>query len=370
MKLSFSATSYPATAKDWRGVFIRHMAEGLASSPDVDLRIFAPPGPRPANSRELSSAEDSVWLNAISNQGGFAHLLRTRPWSGALSAAQFIRRMRRALSTQGPFDSHHLNWLQTALALPNDQTPAVITALGSDLQLLGIPGMRQLINRKLHGRPVAVCPNADWMIPTLRKKLAPHVQIIPVQFGVEDKWFELKRDPQMRPPVWIAVTRVTRGKIGDLFDWCEPLFANQNRQLHLIGPAQDDTPIPSWVHFHGPTHSDELEGRWFPRAAGLITLSQHAEGRPQVMLEAMAAGLPIIASGIPAHQDFIVEGENGFLVQNRAELASAMSQVEDQAFNSMASERAKRWAQTNVGTWRACADKYLEIHAELQRALK
>jgi len=51
--------------------------------------------------------------------------------------------------------------------------------------------------------------------------------------------------------------------------------------------------------YHGPVSPDNLWGKWFPLCSGLITLSHHDEGKPQVMIEAMVAGLPVIASDMP-----------------------------------------------------------------------
>ena len=50
------------------------------------------------------------------------------------------------------------------------------------------------------------------------------------------------------------------------------------------------------------------------------------EGMPNSMLEAMACGLPIVASDIPAHREIIKSGENGLLIssQNPKELAGAI----------------------------------------------
>src|SRR3546814_20018551 len=69
------------------------------------------------------------------------------------------------------------------------------------------------------------------------------------------------------------------------------------RSLHLYGPMEEEVELPGWVHYHGPASPRLLADEVFPAARGLITLSQHAEGRPQVLLEAMAASQIGKASG-------------------------------------------------------------------------
>jgi glycosyltransferase involved in cell wall biosynthesis len=150
-----------------------------------------------------------------------------------------------------------------------------------------------------------------------------------------------------------------------LFDWCEPFFSRGARELHLFGPMQQTVPLPSWVHYHGPATPESLCGDWFPRAQGLITLSQHAEGRPQVMLEAMASGMPIIASRIPAHEDLLQHEQTGWLCGDADGVGRALRALEVAHINVELGLRAKAWARTQVGTWDDCAARYCDVYKDL-----
>ena len=71
-----TATSYPAGEADWQGRFIYDMAESLASTGQLDLRLWAPPGRLPVGVESAFGEDDAVWLERLLNQGGIAHLLR------------------------------------------------------------------------------------------------------------------------------------------------------------------------------------------------------------------------------------------------------------------------------------------------------
>ncbi len=266
-------------------------------------------------------------------------------------------------------DSYHINWLQCALPLPDNGLPALISVLGNDLALLRLPLMRSLLRRVMRRRRVAICPNAGWMSAPLEAAFGDLAEITPVTFGIDARWYDIEREPRFDPRIWLAVTRLTNDKLGPLFEWSATLFGNSQRELHLFGPMQEQIVVPPWVRYHGAATPEQLAAEWFPRAAGLITLSRHAEGRPQVMLEAMAAGLPIIASNMPAHASVVREGATGFLCGSSEEYALAMTRLDDAQTNAAFGIAARKVARDEYGTWDDCAQRYLQIHHRLLAGL-
>lgn len=64
----------------------------------------------------------------------------------------------------------------------------------------------------------------------------------------------------------------------------------------------------------------------FYQNADFFLFPSHAEGSPTVLIEAIACGLPVIASDIPPNHDAVAEGENGrfFPVGNLSAMESAI----------------------------------------------
>ena len=203
------------------------------------------------------------------------------------------------------------------------------------------------------------------MEPHLKELFGDCASIACIPFGIDPRWYAVERKIQ-QPPVWLAVTRLTANKLGPLLEWSQPLFEEGVRQLHLFGPMQETIELPQWIHYHGPATPEQLVTEWFPRAQGLISLSQHAEGRPQVMLEAMAAGLPIIASQLSAHSDLITHDRTGLLCASQQEYADALAELEQHEANSRIGAAAREWVMQELGTWDDCAARYAHIYRQLQ----
>ncbi|KOR31444.1 group 1 glycosyl transferase [Achromatium sp. WMS2] len=366
MSVLMVSTSYPENLSAWQGLFIRHLADALGAYPGIKLQLWAPPGEHSKFVADACTIEESMWLKQLLAQGGIAHILRQRNLSSIVQPIKLLLLLRRVYTRHIQDSILHINWLQNALPLYRlrTQQPALISVLGTDMSLLNVPGVRQGLRRVFTQRRCLIAPNADWMTGRLQQLFGDVARIKPVVFGIDPKWYELQRGALAVPSKWLVVSRLTTAKIGPLFAWGAALFG-KNRELHLFGPNQESMEIPTWVHYHGPTHPQDLITNWFPQATGLITLSKHAEGRPQIMLEAMAAGLPVIASQQPAHADLIQSAQTGWLVANQESLQTAVEWLENISNNIKIGQQARIWTQQHIGTWDDCAKRYVDAYNQL-----
>ena len=362
MRVLLTSTSYPRSATDWRGRFIADMASALAARSDLQLSCWMPPGEVLSGASDATTPSDRRWLDKLAQQGGIAHALRSQPVGGLIKAVVLLRRLRSAYRRED-WDVAHVNWLQNALPLPKGK-PAVITVLGSDFGLLRLPGMAALMRATLKGRPALLAPNADWMVPELRRLFGDLALVKAIPFGVHRRWFAVQPIPTQEPHPWLVVSRVTQAKLGHLLTWGEGRFGSE-RPLVLFGPMQEQIPLPAWVDYRGATHPEALSRDWFPKAAGLITLSQHDEGRPQIMLDAMAAGLPIIASDIPAHRDLLHHRKTGWLADSPASLDEALRFLGKVANRRRVGQTARAWVKTEIGDWSDCAGRYVAAYRQV-----
>jgi glycosyltransferase involved in cell wall biosynthesis len=106
---------------------------------------------------------------------------------------------------------------------------------------------------------------------------------------------------------------------------------------------------PAGVEFRPPVSSAEVPGL-LAGARALLVPSVCYEGAPRAILEAYAAGVPVLASRTGGVPELVVDGESGFLLPMRAPEAWA------EATNRLADDREAR--RLGEGAWRLWQERY------------
>ncbi|MBO3839438.1 MAG: GT4 family glycosyltransferase PelF [Thermoproteota archaeon] len=91
------------------------------------------------------------------------------------------------------------------------------------------------------------------------------------------------------------------------------------------------------------------------------------EGMPLTILEAMACGLPVIASKIPGSSEVVKDGETGILVEtgNVEQLSSAIIKLlEDENYAERIRKRAYEFVKNHY-SWDRVAEEYLKTYNEI-----
>ncbi len=167
----------------------------------------------------------------------------------------------------------------------------------------------------------AVAPLSPELMRGLRGKLTmiPNgVDLIEVdEAGAPPQ--ELQALQQMGPVIGYAGQLIVRKDLTTLIT----AFAQWNRRdasLVLVGEGDQRAElelltktlgVQDQVHFGG-FRPDRLE--WM-RGFDLFVLPSREEGIPRCLLEAMALGVPVLASDIPGNRDLVQDGDTGILFQ-------------------------------------------------------
>ena len=109
--------------------------------------------------------------------------------------------------------------------------------------------------------------------------------------------------------------------------------------------------------------------RLLPHFDALWSASMH-EGQSNAILEAMAAGVPVVATDIPGTRDLVLPGVTGYLVAvgHRAGLARWTNLlVDDAALRQRLGEAARRRAAEEFSV-AAMVRGYVELYGEVMRS--
>jgi len=130
------------------------------------------------------------------------------------------------------------------------------------------------------------------------------------------------------------------------------------------GPLRAGLP-PARLHFPGRQDSIAV-ARWLA-AADLFCLPSYSEGCPNVVVEALATGCPVVATrvgGIPE----LIDPDSGVLVPPRDAtaladgLAAALGRSWDRS--AIARRHQRSWADAAAETWRICTSVLEESSCE------
>ena len=96
-------------------------------------------------------------------------------------------------------------------------------------------------------------------------------------------------------------------------------------------------------------------------ASDLFVFPTIWEGSPKVCLEAMASGLPILATKVGGVEDYLRDGYNGFFVtRDPGDVAEKVNMVlSDESLRRSLGENARKTAEKF--DWNKIADKYIEV---------
>jgi 1,2-diacylglycerol 3-alpha-glucosyltransferase len=136
---------------------------------------------------------------------------------------------------------------------------------------------------------------------------------------------------------FIVVSRLAREKGVMRLVEALPLVAKNRAEVRLLvvggGPSRERLErrvqalgLGDRVLFTGMVPFDQVPN--YLSAADAFSYASLADVQPLVMVEAMAAGLPVVAIDTPASRDVVVDGENGLLASpNTRSLGEAMRRV-------------------------------------------
>ena len=380
LKIAVVTRYFPSSAEPWQGRSAYQTLRVLAR--EADVRVFFPNATYPSLLRPRSRIYDNLDASFsppdvnVSYYDYSALPLISRPLNGWMAARALLPHLRNfapdlIFSIFLYPDGYAALQIGKALSVP-----VVAMSIGSDINRIGdrISAM--------HTR--TVLREANFLITVsddLRKKAvamgaAPEKTRAIVNgcdlsvFHVRDRLDarqKLHIDPVAEGVVYIGRMDVKKG-LRELVEAAASLHPERpNLHVYLVGEGPDRPAIESavraknatsYIHVLPACASDDV-AVWMA-AADLVTLPSYMEGCPNVVLEALACGRPVVATNVGGIPE-IMSDECGRLVPPRepVALAQALASVLDTVWDAAAiSARGSR-------SWSTVAAELLDIFESL-----
>ena len=190
--------------------------------------------------------------------------------------------------------------------------------------------------------------------------------------GIDTAAFRAPENTERKKENFVAVGRLSPQKNPQLM---LRAFKTAHAQypgaaLCMLGDGKLRPELEQYIHDNGLTDSVRLEGdvsdvRPFLHQAGSYLMSSDYEGLPVAVLEAMAAGLPILSTKAGGVPDIVWDHKNGLLVDVGDEqgLADAMLTLlrDPEMQRNMAEESEKLALNYDIMN---CARSYVEVYRQ------
>ena len=145
-----------------------------------------------------------------------------------------------------------------------------------------------------------------------------------------------------------------------------------NAHLLIVGWGELEDELRNAIHEQGLEENISITGRQHPihayyRLADCFVLSSIRESFGIVLVEAMAAGLPVVATDVQGIPEVVQDGETGLLVPPRSprRLADAMLQLQDGERRDRLGKAGYERAEAEFDIDRTVA-QYLNLYRELR----
>ena len=195
------------------------------------------------------------------------------------------------------------------------------------------------------------------------------VPISVIPNGVDLKYYAPVERDWDQPRMLFVGRLVYQKGLDILFEALKDLTSHPWK-LSLVGDGPQREKLQSIVHQYGI--SDRVHFKCWLDGDDLVTQLQEAnlfvfpsrhEGMPNAVLEAMACGLPVIASHIAGNEELVIDGENGLLVpsEDSVALRDAMSELlGSPSKRQRMGATGRQFIEANY-SWSQIANQYLAL---------
>lgn len=380
-------TSFPLTPESPSGAFVRRLVQHLPRQ--CRVTVLAPCAKD--DYREAAPTFRLVcfryamkrWQVLAQQPGGIPVALRENRWLYGLLPFFIGSMFARCLVLSFNVDVIHANWSVSGVvsgwAGKLLRKPLITTLRGEDVTRVKKSLLSKWALVTCLWLSDAVVTVSEAMAQTLRSgfpRYANKVHFIPN--GVESSLLSLKRSTGSRVDRFRILTigsLIPRKGIDTIIRSIAEVAEAAEVQLTVIGSGRLEDHLRRLAAELGVAERVEMIGAVAPsqighylNAADVFILASHSEGRPNVVLEAMAAGVPVIATDIDGIRELVRDGRNGLLFHpndHRGLCRQIRRLLESNDEREKISAAGRRFIVDSGLTWENTGRCYEEIYRRL-----
>lgn len=386
MKILSLTTSYPHDLKRVSGIFVGKLLGAISKKIDVEVlapsyrgnkNLLAIDNVKPVGCRYAPAKYETL----AHESGGIPAAMKLRPKTTLLLLMSMSLSLFFNLLIRVPFQTKiiHANWSLTAvIAIPFLLVgkKLVVTLRGDDITRAKKSRIDHFLLGLLLKCAAAIVVVSKEMKVWLEDEYENVSNITYIGNGVSRSFFKLglERDIHDKKSclnfIYVG-SLIGRKNIEFTIRALSALPATINWVFRIVGdgPERENLEalakvlgIADRVIFCGVHEDAELLR--LMKLSDIFIFSSRSEGRPNVIMEAMAAGLVVIAPKISGVNELIENNISGFIydANNDVELKAILLEV---AVNldryRHVAEQAIKYAVDNIGCWEQSADQYLKV---------
>jgi teichuronic acid biosynthesis glycosyltransferase TuaC len=398
MRVLFITSSYPAHQDDPRGIFVHRLARGLYRE-GVQVSVLTPGMPFTPFHMKLDGVDVlrtpywiPKWQYLATGLEGMMPNLRQQPWLWLQVPSLVLALTWRTLRLASSFDVIHAHWLYPAgvagaVAARYSGIPLVVTSHGGDLNLARQSRFLQVLTSWVSrtaqmcvGVSTALCEqfltlgSPSSKIAFISSAGIDRVEVVPPSEGEASSMYHtFKACPGFR---LIYVGSLTPRKSVETLLEAHHELERRGYVVGcaLVGPGPERERLQTFVQerflrnvFFVGSQPPSVVPAWM-LAAQAVILPSLSEGRPNVVLEAMGLGVPVVATDIPGTREMIRNRETGLLFAPRdvPALVDCIAQlIQQEALRVELGRQAQEYIRTEGLTTAHAVQRYMAVYRKV-----
>lgn len=255
--------------------------------------------------------------------------------------------------------------------------PYIVWVRGSDFYLPH--PLMKLFHKSIFENASTIIALTEYMKRKMKKTVNKEINVIPngvdlSKFTINEDKIDIRREldiPQDKT-ILISVGRLYPVKgieylirsinhLRETHNDLKLLIIGDGAERNNLEKLSEELNNEDYIEFRGKIPNEKIP--LYLRASDVFILPSLSEGFPNALLEAMASGLPVVATNIRGLDEILEDGVNGFLVNPKSpkEIANKISHIiQDSALSEKFSQNNKVKAEEY--SWETVIKKLNEIY--------